>query len=101
MPRTLRPVKIAAFTAIAPGQDMAEALQQILNKTVNAGNEKAAKPMDGSVYLMKNSKAPSILVECGFMSNGNEVQLLQSDDYQLRLATCIAAGIRQYHVNEG
>lgn len=89
------------YNAIAPGQDMAEALQQILNKTVNMGNEKAAKPMDGSVYLMKNSKAPSILVECGFMSNGNEVKLLQSDDYQLRLATCIAAGIRQYHVNEG
>lgn len=89
------------YNAIAPGQDMAEAVQQILNQTVNAGNEKAAKPMDGSVYLMKNSKAPSILVECGFMSNGNEVQLLQSDEYQLRLSTCIAVGIRQYHVNEG
>ena len=69
--------------------------------TVNNGNEKATKPIDSSVYLMKNSQAPSILVECGFMSNANEVRLLQNQDYQLRLAACIVAGFRQYHVNEG
>lgn len=89
------------YNTIAPGQKMAESVQLVLNEQINSGNEKAAKPIDGSVYLMKNSQAPSILMECGFMSNGNEVQLLQQTDYQLRLAACIVAGFRQYHVNEG
>lgn len=89
------------YNTVEPGQAMAESVQQVLNQTVNNGNEKATKPIDGSVYLMKNSQAPSILVECGFMSNANEVRLLQNQDYQLRLAACIVAGFRQYHVNEG
>lgn len=89
------------YNTVAPGQAIAESVQSVLNEQVNSRNEKAAKPIDGSVYLMKNSKAPSILVECGFMSNGNEVQLLQQTDYQLRLAACIVAGFRQYQVNEG
>lgn len=89
------------YNTIEPGQGMAESVQSVLNENVNRENEKAAKPIDSSVYLMKNSKAPSILVECGFMSNGNEVKMLQDSDYQLRMAACIVAGFRQYHVNEG
>lgn len=89
------------YNTVEPGQAMAESVQQVLNQIVNNGNEKATKPIDSSVYLMKNSQAPSILVECGFMSNANEVRLLQNQDYQLRLAACIVAGLRQYHVNEG
>ncbi len=89
------------YNTVAPGQAMAESVQSVLNEAVNSGNEKAAKPIDSSVYLMKNSKAPSILVECGFMSNANEVKILQDSDYQLRMAACIVAGFRQYHVNEG
>lgn len=89
------------YNTVAPGQAMAEAVQAILNQTVNSGNEKAAKPIDSSVYLMKNSQAPSILVECGFMSNPSEVKLLQDPTYQLRLAACITAGFRQYQINEG
>lgn len=89
------------YNTVAPSQEMAEAVQAMLNEQANRGNEKAAKPIDGSVYLMKNSKAPSILVECGFMSNNSEVKLLQDADYQLRMAACIVAGFRQYQVNEG
>lgn len=89
------------YNTVAPGQAIAESVQEVLNQTVNSGNEKAAKPIDGSVYLMKNSHAPSILVECGFMSHSGEVQQLQQQDYQLRMAACIVAGFRQYQVNEG
>lgn len=89
------------YNTVAPGQAMAEAVQQVLNQTVNSGNEKAAKPIDSRVYLMKNSQAPSILVECGFLSHAEEARLLQDQDYQLRLAACIVAGFRQYQENGG
>lgn len=83
------------YNTVSPAQEMAESVQQVLNQTVNMGNEKAVKPMGEGVYLMKNSQAPSVLVECGFMSNDSEVQLLQSGKYQLQLAMSIIAGFRQ------
>ena len=83
------------YNTVSPAQEMAETVQQTLNQTVNRNNEKAVKPMSEGVYLMKNSQAPSVLVECGFMSNGSEVQLLQSEAYQLLLAMSIVAGFRQ------
>lgn len=89
------------YNTVTPGQALAESVQEVLNQTVNSGNEKAAKPIDSSVYLMKNSRAPSILVECGFMSHSGDVQQLQKQDYQLRMAASIVAGFRQYQVNEG
>ena len=89
------------YNTVEPGQAMAESVQQALNQMINGGNEKTIKPIDSSVYLMKNSRAPSLLVECGFLSNADEAKLLQEQDYQLRLAVCIVAGFRQYYINEG
>ena len=46
---------------------------------------------------MKNVRCPAILIECGFLSNPAETQLLLTDEYQVKLAACIAAGLLQYH----
>lgn len=42
---------------------------------------------------MDNSKIPSTIIECGFLSNEEECALLQSDDYQNRLAWGIYTGV--------
>ena len=67
-------------------------VQDALNRTVNAGNEKQGRRIADSIYLMKNVQSPAVLVECGFLSNGEETVLLQKPDYQLMLAAAIAAG---------
>lgn len=67
-------------------------VQDALNQTVNAGNEKQGRRIADSIYLMKHVQSPAVLVECGFLSNGEETVLLQKTDYQLTLATAIAAG---------
>ena len=64
---------------------------------VNAGNEKNARAIDSTIYLMKNVRCPAILIECGFLSNPAETRLLLTDEYQVKLAACIAAGLLQYH----
>lgn len=71
---------------------LAEAVQEVLNEAVNAGNEKNTKRIPDSIYLMKHAAAPGILVECGFLSNAAETEQLQQPSYQLRLATAIAGG---------
>ncbi|WPX09181.1 N-acetylmuramoyl-L-alanine amidase [Anaerocellum danielii] len=57
-------------------------------------NRRQPKPID--VYILKNLKIPSILVECGFMSNKMELSLLQSQEYQDWLSYSILKGFLNY-----
>lgn len=55
------------------------------------------KSADKSLFLMKNPPLPSILVECGFLSNPIEEEKLSSPEYQSRLAWAIADAIEKYY----
>lgn len=46
-----------------------------------------------SFYVLKNTKMPAILVECGFMTNKEENELLKSDSYRMKVANGIAKGL--------
>ncbi len=70
----------------------AQGVQSALNRCVNNGNAKQEKPIDPTIYLMKNVNCPAILVECGFLSNEDETTMLQDASYQKKLAISIAAG---------
>lgn len=71
---------------------LAEFIQDALNQGINNGNEKKPRQIPEEIYLMKNITAPGVLVECGFLSNVQETEQLQTPFYQLRLASAIAAG---------
>ena len=75
-----------------PAAGLAQSIQQALNLTVNTGNEKTAKAIGDSVYLMKHITCPGVLVECGFLSNSHEAQLLRQPEQQKRLVAAIVAG---------
>ncbi len=49
-----------------------------------------------SLYVVRNVRDPSVLVEGGFISNPLEAQLLTNEDYRQRLAGAIAEGIVNY-----
>ncbi len=73
------------------GEGLGQCIQQELNAVIN-DREKQARAMDPSVYLLSHTRHPSVLIECGFLSNGAETERLQSPEYQRRLALTIAAG---------
>ena len=73
-------------------RELASLVQDSLNRYVNAGNEKIPKQIQPTIYLMKHVTAPGIIVECGFLSNREETELLQDPEHQTRLAAAIAAG---------
>lgn len=50
-----------------------------------------------NLYMTRETKMPSILVECGFMDNKDEAALLKSDDYRRKCAKAIAQGICNYY----
>ena len=45
---------------------------------------------------MDHVKIPSIIVECGFLSNEEETSKLRTDDYQNTLAWGIYTGLQEY-----
>lgn len=73
-------------------ENLARIVQDSLNRTINAGNEKHPKQIQDSIYLMKHVTVPAILVECGFLSNAEETGKLQTPSYQIKLAAAITAG---------
>lgn len=73
-------------------ETLALLVQDSLNGSVNAGNEKNAKQIPPTIYLMKNITAPGVIVECGFLSNEAETARLQEPSYQRKLAAAVAAG---------
>ena len=94
LPSSKRTHGAQVFYGIEEGSTaLANAVQRLLNETVNLENQKAEKSIDPSIYLMKNVTAPAILIECGFLSNENETALLKSADYQQKLAVVIATGL--------
>lgn len=76
-------------------QFFAEYTQELLRVCLSPENDRKAKPIPSSVYLMNHIGCKGILVECGFLTNPAEDQLLQSSDYQLKLALTIAGACLQ------
>lgn len=74
-------------------RELAERIQYALNMTVNQNNRKNTRSIPGSIYLMKHSIAPSVLVECGFLSNAPETEKLKLRSYQLELSAAMLSGI--------
>ena len=55
---------------------------------------KATSP--GDYFMLKCTTAPSVLVECGFLSNEEDEKLLTNEDYQEKIINCIYMGIVKF-----
>ena len=74
------------------GEELALAVQEALNSTIN-DRPKEAKAAGSSVYLLSHTEIPAVLVECGFLSNPAETDLLNTQTHQTRLALVIFASV--------
>jgi len=74
---------------------MAECIQKSLINILDKGNNRIAKELD-DMYLIKNSKIPSNIIECGFVSNSEEEANLSNSDYQDKIAWAIYVGLTEY-----
>ena len=77
------------------GKKLAEILQTALIEQVDPDNHRATKANE-SYYLLKKTPTPTVIVECGFLSNPIEAELLLQDDYQDQLVNAIYTGIKTY-----
>lgn len=85
-------------TSGSKSENLAKVLQSSLVREVNPDNHRLAKS-NTDYYLLKNSVSPIVIVECGFLSNPSEAALLNSTEYQEKIAKGIYAGIKEYCSN--
>ena len=67
-----------------------EGTQEVLRQVLDPDNGRAAKVIPGNIYLFNHISCPAILVECGFLSNGEEASLLLTDVYQRKISLALA-----------
>ncbi|NMA94472.1 MAG: N-acetylmuramoyl-L-alanine amidase [Clostridiales bacterium] len=77
------------------GKNLAQCIQLKLIDILNRGNNRQIKSVD-NILILKASSAPSVLVECGFLSNPDEEKLLKTDRYLDDVAYAIYCGIVDY-----
>lgn len=75
------------------GRLLAGAMQEALIAALSPKKERSAMAGD---YFILQLDVPSVLIECGFISNAAEEKLLLSEDYQVKLGQAIADGVESY-----
>lgn len=77
------------------GKALAEQMQAVLKEQADPNNKRQCKA-NNDYYLLQHTEATMVIIECGFMSNPQEAELLQTEDYQNTLAAAITNGVMQY-----
>lgn len=78
------------YASTEGSQALAEHFQAALREQLQPDNERAAKQIPDSVYLMNHITCPAILVECGFLTNPGEEAMLRDEGYQRQLSAVLA-----------
>ena len=76
--------------------DIANSVKSNVRNCLQPENNREIKRADSSIYILNHAEIPSVLIECGFLSNERELELLRSQDYQRSLAITLFSSIVGY-----
>ena len=77
------------------GKKLANCIQASLNQMDECAKKNEA--LVGDYYMLKCTPNPSVIVECGFLSNPDDEKLLISEEYQKNIAYAIFKGAVSYY----
>lgn len=77
-------------------QILAEFIQQRAKTLLQPENHRVIKKGTADTLLLHKAEIPAVIVECGFLSNPQELEMLKTDEYQTKMAVAIATGILDY-----
>lgn len=81
-------------------KQLADSILSVTKENLQKDNHRENKKSDSSYYILYKAKYPSVMVECGFMSNSEENKKLQDDKYQNQMAYSIFLGFCDYVAKE-
>lgn len=80
------------YTHSPEGEAVAKNIQDAMNTGLQVDRPRQIKA-NNTYYLLKKTKNPTIIVECGFLSNREEAEKLVTEEYQQKVAECIGQGV--------
>ena len=83
------------YESSAEGQKLAVSIQNALNTELSVERPRKEKG-NTSYFLLKKSPCVLNIVECGFLTNEKEAELLQTEEYQQTIVEAVTKGIVQY-----
>ena len=84
------------YSEVDGSYELADAIQSQVSENLQTDNKRVVKKTTNNIYLLKHATVPSVIVECGFMSNPSDLKSLKDSEYQLKLATSLSYGIINY-----
>lgn len=95
----IKGAQVFYHTITPAAEDVASIVQEQL-RTVDPTNTRQIKEND-TYFMLKNSQVPTIIVECGFLTNPDEAAKLTQEDYQDQLAQAICEGVIKWMNGDG
>lgn len=75
---------------------MAQVIQDVMNQQLEPVKNREPQA-NANYYLLTRIPTPTVIVECGFLSNPTEADLLAQEEYQNRVAHAVYLGIVSYY----
>lgn len=79
------------------GKRLATLVQSSIQKNIDDRvNKRVALSIEG-IKIVDKTNIPVIIVECGFLSNVEDLKLLQTEEYQNKIAIGIVDGVKEFY----
>ncbi|MDD6270078.1 MAG: N-acetylmuramoyl-L-alanine amidase [Oscillospiraceae bacterium] len=75
---------------------MAQNIQDSFVEFLQPENKREIKLCGKELFLCYFCKNPTVMVECGFLSNPEEASLLETEEYQQKVAFTVFSGLEKY-----
>lgn len=84
------------YADTAESAELGELTHANLLSALAPSSRRVAAPVSDDIYLMREARCTAILAECGFLSNPEESALLETDEYQMKIASVLMASYLQF-----
>ena len=98
--QSVRGPQVFYYSHSDQGLNLAKNIQDALNTELKIAKPRQIKEND-TYYILRKTQSPVVIVECGFLSNPEEADLLTTQEYQEKVAQAIKNGILSYAHSAG
>lgn len=81
---------------ITESERLASIMQNMFVQNLQPDNKREIKPCGAELYLCHFSKNPTVMIECGFLSNVDEAAKLTNKSYQQLVAFTVFSGLNEF-----
>lgn len=78
------------------GKMLAQCLEEAIKETLGAEKARPSKYND-NYYMLLHTPCPTVIAECGFLSNYEEAEQLSNESYQQKVAEALCLGIMKFY----